>query len=165
MGRGFHASSARKCFPSLGVPFALTFPWRTSGKLQIRRWKEGAGVTSGPSATARFPATPTYTPLLRSLRMVITTVYKLIWSPAGTGAGNKRRGVISADLSSARRAAAGSAAAAALIPSLAPFRSPGEFLPTDVTPEARENFNQGRRSCVGMAFYTPSPHPQVNRSK
>lgn len=76
---------------------------------------ERGGVTfSAPSATYRFPATPTYTPLLRSLRMVITTVYKLIRSVAGQGAGNRRRGVISADLSSARRAAAGSAAAGAL---------------------------------------------------
>lgn len=66
---------------------------------------------------------------------VITTVYKLIRSVAGEGSGNTRRGVISADLSSASRAAAGSAAAGALISSLAPFRSQGEFLPTDVTPE------------------------------
>lgn len=67
--------------------------------------------------------------------MVITTVYKLIWPLAGKGTGNKRRGVISADLSSASRAAAGSAAAGALILGLAPFRSQKEFLPADVTPE------------------------------
>lgn len=55
--------------------------------------------------------------------MVITTVYKLIRSLAGKGTGNKRRRVISADLSSASRAAAGSSAAGALILGLASFRS------------------------------------------
>lgn len=43
--------------------------------------------------------------LLRSLQMVITTVYKLIRSFAGKGTGNERRGVISADLSAGSRAA------------------------------------------------------------
>ncbi|XP_043745259.1 translation initiation factor IF-2-like [Cervus elaphus] len=38
--------------------------------------------------------------------MVITTVYKLIRSLAGRGAGNERLGVISADLSAGRRGAA-----------------------------------------------------------
>lgn len=67
--------------------------------------------------------------------MVITTVYKLIRPLAGKGTENKRRGVISADLSSATRAATGLSAAGALILGLAPFLSQRGLLPTDVTPE------------------------------
>lgn len=128
MEKGFHAGHPRRCSPSCGIPFALSFPWRTSGKYQISRWKEEGVTFPGPSAKYRFP-TPilTYTPLLRSLQMVITTVYKLIRSLASKGTGNERRGVISADLSAGSRAAAGSSAAGAVIYVSLPFSHKKDF--------------------------------------
>lgn len=129
MEKGFHASRAHRCSLSLGVPYALSFPWRTLGKSQINRWKEGRGVSPplDPARNTTSNPTLTYTPLLRYLQMVITTVYKLIRSLAGKGTGNKRRGVISGDLSSASRAAAGSSAAGAQILGLAPFAHKKDF--------------------------------------
>lgn len=128
MEKGFHTSRARRCSPSFGVPFTLSFPWRTSGKSQISRWKEEGVTFPGPSLKYRFP-TPTlaYTPLLRSLQMVITSVYKLIRSLAGKGTGNERRGVISADLSAGSRAAVGLSAAGAVIYVSLPFAHKKDF--------------------------------------
>ena len=56
--RGFHASRARRCSPSLGVPFALNFPWRTSGKSQISRWQEEGVTFPSPSEKYLFPTPP-----------------------------------------------------------------------------------------------------------
>lgn len=123
MKRASTPVAPRDAFQVFVSPFALSLSRRTAGKSRISRWKEGGGSPSPDPAgnTASPPPTLTYTPLLRSLQMVITTVYKLIRPRAGEGTGNERRGVISADLSAARRAAAGSSAAGAVIYVSVPF--------------------------------------------